>query len=134
MAFYGYLIQLGSTPIPMAFMKAESYTITPQQRMETEAKRSADGLLHRTTVDHTPVKIVFQTPVLTNPQMDDLNSRLQAAYTVPLERRLTITYYDPESNSYKSADCYMPDVNYNILRVEGNTIYYGSCEFTFIEY
>ena len=133
MAFYGYLIQIGSTPLDMKYMKAESYKITPAQRMETEAKRSADGILHRATVAHMPVKIEFETPIMTNTDIDALTTIFSSAFS-NTERKINIQYYDPSSNTYKTAECYMPDSQYKIMRVDGNVIYYDSIRFAFIEY
>ena len=137
MAFSGYLIKLGGssgTVLPLSYMKLESYKCTPDQRLETEAQRTATGLLVRTTVDHKPVKIEFETPPMTNREMAALNTMIQSAFTNDTERKLTINFYDNETDSYRNAECYMPDTDYSINRIVGNTIYYSSVRFAFIEY
>ena len=75
MAYSGYLIKIGGSSgpaLPMKYIKVTGYDITPNQRMESEAKRDVTGVLHRTTVAHTATKIEFNTPVLTNSDVDNM--------------------------------------------------------------
>lgn len=137
MAFNGYLIKLGGsagTELPMKYIKLDGYNITPNQRMESEAKRAITGLLHRTTVAHTASKIEFNTPIMTNNDVDAMMTLIRNAWSNTLERKLTLQYYDMETNSYKEGEFYMPDVKFQILRIEGNTVYYKENRFAFIEY
>lgn len=136
MAFSGYLIKIGNTVLPMKYMKAESYKSTPSQRLETEAKRAITGLLHRTTVEHRPTKIEFETPIITNLDLQAMWNIIQANYTIENERKITIQYYNEETDSYLSAECYIPDVEYQINRIDlaTNLIYYNPIRFAFIEY
>lgn len=143
MAFQGYLIKVGyvdaqnpGTEIPLTYMRAETYTVTPQQRMEWSAERDTTGLLFRTTVPNMPPKIEFETPLMTNTEISALNAMLQAAYINVNERKLKIEYYDPESDSYKTHECYMPDVNYKIRNVDtvNNVINYQQLRYAFIGY
>lgn len=139
MAYSGYLIKLGGsagTVLPMEYIGIESYKSTPNQRMESKATRSVTGLLHRTTVEHKATKIEFNTPVITNHQLATLNNLFATHFTNQLERKLTINYYDQETDTYRDAECYMPDVSYDILRIDQdtNTVYYNSIRYAFIEY
>ena len=140
MAFSGYLIKVGSglsaVEIPLKYMRAETYTVTPDQRMEWSAERDTTGVLHRTTVANMPPKIEFETPLMTNTDISALNTIIQTAYTNAQERKLPIEYYDPESDSYKTHDCYMPDVNYKIRNVDAvnHVINYEQLRYAFIGY
>lgn len=139
MAYSGYLIKLKggvAENLPFEYIGLDSYSATPDQRMESKANRATTGLLHRTTVAHTATKIEFTTPVLTNSQVAALNSLISGHYTDALQRRLTIEYYDNETDTYKEADVYMPDVQYQIHRVDNdtNTIWYNPIRYAFIEY
>ena len=137
MAFSGYLIKLGSSSgseLPMRYMKPESYIVEPNQRMESEAARAVTGLLHRTTVDHTASKIEFTTPVVTNREVSALNALLASNMTDTHKKDITLYYYDPETDSYKTGDFYIPDIQYTITQVEGNTIKYSGIRYAFIEY
>lgn len=136
MSFGGYLIRLTKTnaELPMTYMKAESYNVEPNQRLESEAGRAVSGLLHRTTIDHTATKIEFETPPLTNTQAAALNTLLQSNMSDTHRKDITINYYDPETDNYKTADCYMPDVKYTITQVRGSSLVYKPIRYAFIEY
>ena len=139
MAFSGYLIKVGTgTPveIPLKYMRAETYSVTPNQRLEWSAERDVTGVLHRETTPNMPPKIEFNTPLMTNKDIKALNTILQNAYSVAVERKLSVTYYDPESDTYKTHDCYMPDVKYEIRNVDTahNVINYEELRYAFIGY
>ena len=139
MAFSGYLIKLGGssgTELPMKFIAVESYNATPNQRMESKANRAVTGLLHRTTVEHTATKIEFETPHMTNLDRAELNGLLAANWSNSLERKITINYYDEETDTYKNGDFYMPDVKYTIDHIDltTNLVYYKPTRYAFIEY
>lgn len=139
MAYSGYLIKVGGASgviLPLKYMKIEAYDITPNQRMEVEAKRDVTGVLHRTTVAHTASKIEFNTPILTNADIDDLMTMFRNAWTSTAERKLNLQYYDMETNSYKTGTFYMPDIKFQINRIDSakNIIYYKETRIAFIEY
>ncbi len=139
MAYNGYLIKLGGSSgvvLPLRYISLGSYKSTPNQRMESKATRSVTGLLHRTTMEHKATKIEFETPYIDNNDLRTLNNMIHNAFTNSLERKLTINYYDQETDSYRDAICYMPDVNYSIARIDSNTntVYYNSVRYAFIEY
>ena len=139
MAFNGYLIRVGGssgTNLPMKYIKVEGYNITPNQRMETEAKRDVTGVLHRTTVAHTSSKVEFNTPVMTNADVDEMMTLFRSAWTNTSERKLDLQYYDMETNSYKTGTFYMPDIKFQIQRIDSirNIIYYMETRIAFIEY
>lgn len=140
MAFTGYLIKVGASgyevEIPLKYMRAETYTVTPNQRLEWSAERDVTGVLHRETTPNMPPKIEFSTPLMTNSDINALNTILSAAYSVAAERKLRVTYYDPESDSYKTHDCYMPDVHYEMRMVDtvNNVIHYNELRYAFIGY
>lgn len=137
MAFIGYLIKVGGsngTELPMKYIKLDGYNITPNQRMESSAKRAVTGELVRTTVAHTASKIEFTTPVLTNSDVDAMMTLFKNNWTSVSERKLKLYYYDMESDSYKEGDFYMPDIKFQIDHIDGNVIYYKDIRVAFIEY
>ena len=139
MAYNGYLIKVGGqngTVLPMKYIKLDGYDITPNQRMESEAKRAVTGLLHRTTVTHTASKIEFNTPMMTNTDMDAMMTLFRGAWTSTSERKLSLYYYDMETNTYKSGDFYMPDIKFQIDHIDNtkNIVYYKETRVAFIEY
>lgn len=140
MAFNGKLVELKTganyVEFPLKYMKAESYKITPNQRMESSANRATTGVLHRTTVSHTASKIEFNTPALTNNDANAIHTLLTNAYTDSLQRKLDLRYYDPSSDSYKTGTFYVPDIDYPIDRIEVSPkiIHYNETRIAFIEY
>lgn len=139
MAFNGYLIKIGGssgTILPMKYIKLSGYNITPNQRMETEAKRTLDGILHRSTVEHTASKIEFTTPNITNLDVDEMMTLFRNAWSSTIERKLTLEYYENETNSYKTGEFYMPDIKFEIDHIETatNVIVYKETRVAFIEY
>lgn len=142
MAYAGYLIKLGGsngTSLPFKYFKAESYSCTPNQRMEASANRAVTGVLVRSTVSHTATKIEFETPFLTNTERKALNDLLWAAMGSAanrLERKLDLEYYDDEMDTYKTGTFYVPDVQYSIYKVDNtrNIITYSPVRYAFIEY
>ena len=139
MAFNGYLIKLGGssgTELPLSYVKAESYSAMPNQRMESEAKRAVTGVLKRTTCEHTATKIEINTVPMTNSQWNVLWNMIKTRFTNYLQRDITLEYYDNETDSYKTGNFYMPDIQYPILRVDtdADLIHYDSIRLAFIEY
>lgn len=141
MAYNGYLIKVGGssgTILPMKYIKIEGYDITPNQRMETEAKRAVTGLLHRNTVAHTASKIEFNTPHLTNAELSAMMNLFRSAWTSVSERKLNLEYYDMETDSYKTGTFYMPDIKYSINHIKGTgssaVVIYNEMRVAFIEY
>ena len=140
MAFQGYLIKVGTgnsaTEIPLRFMRAETYSVTPDQRMEWSAERDITGVMHRETVPNMPPKIEFTTPLMNNTDIEQLNTIIRSAFINVAERKIPIEFYDPETDSYKTWDCYMPDVQYKIRNVDAanNIVNYMETRFAFIGY
>ena len=139
MAYAGYLIKLGGssgTPLPMKFIGLESYTSTPNQRLESKAARAVTGILHRTTCSHTATKIEFETPYINNKELAELNTLISGYYTSGIERKISIQYYDQEWDTYNTVTCYMPDIKYVIDHIDPDTqlIIYKPIRYAFIEY
>lgn len=131
MAFQGYYIKVGNYTIPLTFMKLESYKSAPNQRQDLDSYRDANGYLHRNVLSHTATKLEFETPYLTFKDMRSLIQNIRANYTDDLARTVELTYYDEETDSYKTGTFYMPGtVEYNWYNKE----IYAPSRFAFIEY
>lgn len=139
MAFNGYLIKLGGSNgnvLPLKYMRFQTYSVTPNQRQDLNSTVDTSGNLHRTALSHTRTKIEFSTPTMYNKDIDALVSLFKAAWTSSTERKLTLEYYSPEDDAYKTGTFYMPDTAYviNTIDTERNTILYNETRFAFIEY
>lgn len=137
MAYAGYLIKLGGssgTVLPLTYMKPDSYVTEPNQRLESEAGRAVSGMLHRTTLAQTKTKIEFETPNITNDQVAVLNGLIFGAMSDQHRKDITIEYYDMETDTYKVANCYVPDIKYTIHTIKDLKIIYNPIRYAFIEY
>ena len=132
MAYSGYLVKVNGTQIPNKYIQLTTYAITPNQRMESEAERDTTGTLHRTTCEHTATKIEFNTPYIKGADVAQLNQILGIANN--LSRDVSVEYFDPETQSYKSADCYVPDIQYTIYSEQNGDLLYAPIRYAFIEY
>lgn len=140
MAFDGGLIYLYNSTtkqydnIPLSYMFKESYKVVPNRRQDMDSGRNADGVLERNVLGHTASTIEFQTPPTWNVTIANLMQLIRSHYTNETEKKLNIRYYCPDINGYKTGDFYMPDIEYPIMRVDGNKIFYNNITFEFIEY
>lgn len=139
MAFNGYLIKLGGsngTVLPLRYMRYQTYKVTPQQRQDLDSTVDTSGVLHRYPVSHRRSKIEFNTPMMYNYDIDELMAMFRNAWSSSSERKLTLEYYDPEYNTYRTGTFYMPDTDFDITTIDlaRNAILYNELRFAFIEY
>lgn len=128
MAFSGYLLKVGSIKIPMRFISVKSYKSTPNRQQDLDSYRDADGKLKRNILPHKVTTIEFSTPYL------HLADKIALQAILPSRTKLTVTYWNDETNAYATGDFYIPDVEYSIYRVDGNDIIYMPITYEFIEY
>lgn len=137
--FNGWLIKFGNVILPNSFILADGWESTPNQRMELDAYRDANVLLHRETSEN------FKTSLTLNIRSMDLEEMTAFKNVVGLatleitskrERCLMVTYWNDEELEYKAAVMYMPDVTYSIHTVNEatNDIEYNSFSVELIEY
>ena len=136
MAFDGNLIYLGSgnTPLPLSFIKVQSYKVVPNRRQDLDSTRNANGVLQRTVLDHYASTVEFATIPMDNTQMAAFMSLIRSKYSIEKEKKIHLTYYCPDTDSYKSGDFYVPDIEFPIIYIDGTTIQYDSVTLEFIEY
>ena len=135
MAYAGYLVKVGDYTIPAnKFIRAESYKATLSVQ-DLDSYRDANGVLHRTALNHRVNKMEFETPaMLTNTQMAELFSNIANNYTVPAERKFIGTFYVPELDAYVSQDMYMSDPSFMIYGIFDGVIKYNPIRIAFIAY
>lgn len=133
MAYQGYLIKVGSTVFPMKYIRAETYKCTPNQRIDQDSDSDATGVLHRNVLPHTRTKIEFETPqMLRGADVLAISTLLGLAGNA--KRDVTITYWDHETQDYKTGKCYVPDISYQLMRNTGDDLVYMPIRYAFIEY
>ncbi len=134
MAYQGYFIKAGKYVIPTKYIKVQSYKATLSVQ-DLDSYRDADGVLHRTALEHRVNKIEFETPaMLTNTEMTELLGNVRDNYTVSAERKFVGTFYVPELDEYVSQDMYMADPLLNIYGILNGVIRYNPARIAFITY
>lgn len=118
MAYQGYLIKVGTYIIPMECIALEGYKITPNLRQDLDPFRDNNGVLTRNVVTNMPSKIEIKTPHLYARAMNALMAGIRSQFTNPAEKKASVTFYCPDTDSYKTEDMYCPDFEYEIYRVE----------------
>lgn len=136
MSFNGSLLTVGGTILPLKYVYTSSYTITPNQRFDLDSYRNANGVLVRNALDHTSSDIKISTVPMTNRELPSLMSIITGAFQSYNERRVSLTYYCPDLDSYKTGTFYIPDIEFPIKSVDtaNKVITYDSFDIEFIEY
>lgn len=137
--FSGWLIKFGDVILPNSFILADGWESTPNQRVEIDAYRDANVLLHRETSENFKTSITLNIRAMNLEEMTafktviglatlDINSKKQ--------RKLMVTYWNDEELDYKTATMYMPDVTYTIHTVDevDRDIEYNGFTIELIEY
>lgn len=132
MAFNGsYYIKVGTYEIPLSLMKAESYKSSPAQRQDMDSYVDANGYLHRTVLGHTRSKMEFTLIYTNDAEFRNFWNGISANYTNWAERKVHLTYYNEESDSYNEGDFYLPGT---IDFEHFNKEIYKEMRIAFIEY
>lgn len=135
MPYAGYLIKVGNYEIPTdKYIKVQSYKATLSVQ-DLDSYRDANGVLHRTALEHRVNKVEFETPaMLTNAQMTELFKNIANNYTVPAKREFIGTFYVPEIDEYVSQEMYMSDPAFTIYAIMDGVIKYNPVRVAFIAY
>lgn len=133
--YNGYLMKFDSSVLPLDLVQLGTYQITPDQRQDLDSYRDNRGQLHRNVLAHTASKIEFQTVPMTESNKIALMGLFRTHFIVEKERKLNVTYYDPETSEYKTGTFYMPDIQFPLYTVdEQGVLWYDSFRVAFIEY
>lgn len=136
MAYAGYLMKVGSWTFPMNKIEVDTYLITSNQRQDLDSTLTAAGILYRQVLPHTRTKVEFKVPPMSASEQQTIMTNIRAAWTAAgseLARECNVTYYDPETGDYKTMNCYMPDIQWQILDAGANDITYNRTRLAFIE-
>lgn len=135
MAYNGFLFKVGNYIIPAdKYIKIQTYKTTLNVQ-DLDSFRDADGVLHRTALNHRVNKVEFETPsMLTNVEMTELFDKIAGNYIRSAERKCICTIYVPELNDYMSQQMYMSDPTFNIYRILNNIVVYNSVRIVFTAY
>ena len=127
--FKGYLLRNTAVgKIPLSFIKADSYSSTPNQQSDKNTYVDEEGLLHRDVLPHTSTKIEFETVPM------KLNQKIQFQKYLPSRTVVELEYWNDETNDYEIGTFYVPSIEFTCYAVWGNDILYNPIRVAFIEY
>lgn len=137
--FQGWLIKFGNVQLPNSFLLADGWESTPNQRMELDAYRDANVLLHRETASNFKTKLKLNIREMTLEERIAFNNVIGLAtlsITNKKQRKVYITYWNDETLEYSSGIFYMTDATYaiHIVNEENNDIEYNPFSITLVEY
>lgn len=127
--FNGYLLRNTAVgDIPLSFIKANSYSSSPNQQSDRNTYVDEQGLLHRDVLPHTSTKIEFETVPM------NLNQKMQFQKFFPNRTVVELEYWNDETNDYEIGKFYVPTIEFSVYAVWGNDIRYNPIRVAFIEY
>lgn len=154
--FLGYFIKATKTnqEFPTQYIAYDTYSCTPNQREEIKAYRDENTReLYRITASGMKTKITFSTRANLHKadKVAILNffttaeGRETDAATALKQRKVQLTYWNEEEDTYKTSYFYRPNLTFKIKSmkptkrhdINGNTIYdiiYEALDFELIEY
>ena len=133
MAFNGYLISSGGERFDDRYVFKESYEIG-REYMDLDSFRNANGVLERNVLDHASTVITFETKPMDNYAFSSMMGFFSRHYSVPRERKISLLYYLPEEDSYRSGDFYMATPKPKIHHIWDNVITYSQMQIKLVEY
>ncbi len=135
MAFNGYLIKIGSNEDKFFehYIIAQSYKVS-KKIIDLNSYRDGNGELRRNALDHVSYTITFDIKPLDNERMQTFLDAIRNNFSILKERKVAVTFYNPESDSYITTDCYMPDPEFTIEKIENNQVYFRQTTIKFIGY
>ena len=136
MAFEGYLLKSGNDIFPHKYIEFSSWESTPNQREEIKAYRDDNTRnLTRVTAAGRKTAIAFKTrDNLTLDEKKEIQKFFTDHETNKAERKLPLTFWNDEDNTYKTGYFYRPNLKFPIKSISGNNIVYGSVQIDLVEY
>ena len=137
--FNGWLIKFGDVVLPNSFILVDGWESTPNQRVELDAYRDANVLLHRETSENFKTSLTLTIRSLNLEEMTAFKNVVGLATLDVInkrQRRVIVTYWNDEELDYKTAIMYMTDTTYSIHTVSESRkdIEYNSFTLELIEY
>lgn len=137
--FNGWLIKFGNVVLPNSFILSDGWESTPNQRLEIDAYRDANALLHRETSKNFKTSLKLNIRNLNLTEMKAFKNVIGLAtlgFNDKKQRKLSVNYWNDETLDYDHAVMYMPDVTYtiHIIDEDEKDIEYNSFTIELIEY
>lgn len=129
--FEGWLLKVNGVEFPTKYIRADTYTVTPDQETDLDDYTDNDGRFHRNVLPARASKIEFNIVPCWLSDMMIIRSILPAART-----DVNIEYWNDNTLSYQSGTAYIPDISYSYHMIdrEKKNIQYSETRVAFIEY
>lgn len=124
---------------PLAYMQADTYKTNPNQREEIKAYRddntrdltrvTAEG--KKTTIEFKLRSVWLEEKMYIQGWFNNAEKNTQEAHE---QRKVQLEFWDEEENAYKTGYFYRPNLEFEILKVEGNDIKYKPLTIKLVEY
>ena len=121
--YKGYLLKFGGSILPNKYFL--EYSSTPDQRIESSAERDNLGTLHRATLPNGKTSITFSTHIMSLDEKIQFQSIINSAMVFESQRKVSVTYWNDETNTYKTGYFYIPDIEYQAMDADADTIRYN---------
>lgn len=136
--FRGYFLKAVNSGeiFPNKYIQIDSWESNPKAREEIKAYRDENTRdLTRITASGTKSKWSFTTmPYLHLADKMAIQDFFVRNESDHLARRITLEYWNDESNQYEVADFYRPDTQFKIYEITSNDIIYDEFKVTGVEY
>lgn len=129
--FEGWLLKVNGVEFPTKYIRADTYTVTPDQETDLDDYTDNDGVFHRNVLPAKATKIEFNIVPCWLQDMVIVRSILPDART-----EVNIEYWNDYTLSYQSGKAYIPDISYSyhILDKDRKNLQYSETRVAFIEY
>lgn len=136
MAFSGYLLKSGNDIFPHKYIQLASWNTTPNQREEIKAYRDDNTRnLTRVTAAGRKTAIQFKTrPHLHLAEKEEIQNFFYNHETDHDERKIQLTFWNDESNTYETGYFYRPNMQFVIEQISDADIVYAEFTFDLVEY
>lgn len=136
--FAGYLLArtADGKQFPHKYIALESWSSTPNQREEIKAYRD-DNTRALTRVTAAGRKSIFSFKTRPNLHLADkiaIQQFFTQVETDADERKIQLTFWNEETNSYQTGFFYRPNMPFPIYKITGNDILYKQMTLDFVEY
>lgn len=134
-SFLGYLLSFNGSQLDNKYISLKSFKVSPNQRLEIEAYRDANSLLHRVTSQNYKSKIEFTTiGNISLSDKDAMFNTINNGLINSIQKSYNVTYWNDDTSSYKQGVFYMPNIEYTIKKISNDDIIYEPIRIAFIEY
>lgn len=126
MAFSGYYLKFDGVQLSNKYVN--NYKCTPNRRTDKNSGINTSGVLKRKILPHKRSGITFNTGFVTDADLSTLSSIFSGRDNV------SISYWNPAKQSYETGDCYLPDIEFEVLLEQNGVNTYRPVNLELIEY